>query len=351
MNRLYNLDYLRGLAAFGIMLFHYLSWTFGSYSSDSFMGRVGVYGVSIFYVLSGLTLYYVYYNKMSFSRRDVLSFFKKRIFRIFPLLWLVTIAALVIARKVPNALDLFLSLTGLFGFIKWDVSFSVGVWSIGNELVFYAFFPFFILFSKSYKLLMILLSLTFLGLYIYFAFFVLNSGETLTEQWRNYVNPLNQAFLFLGGFLIGLLLSKIKIGNATSILLLLCGLALFVFYPVEGETIHLVTGVNRLVFTLSCFLVCVGFYKLSIALPSTIHKPLTLLGEASYSVYLVHPLVYSVVGIVLMLLKSHQILSLPDSLKIFISAPCTLIVSYFVYEYFEKYFMKFGRKTDSFPQS
>ena len=63
MNRLYNLDYLRGIVAFGIMIYHYFLWTFGKFSADTFIGRLGIYGVSIFYVLSGLTLYYVYYER------------------------------------------------------------------------------------------------------------------------------------------------------------------------------------------------------------------------------------------------------------------------------------------------
>ena len=77
MRRFYNLDYLRGLAAFGIMVYHYRFWLTGEFSSDSFMGRVGLYGVSIFYVLSGLTLFLVYYEKMHFSKEAVLQFFKK----------------------------------------------------------------------------------------------------------------------------------------------------------------------------------------------------------------------------------------------------------------------------------
>ena len=88
MKRLYNLDYLRGLAAFGIMIYHYLSWTLGKFTADTFMGRLGIYGVSIFYILSGLTLFCVYNDKMTLSKKDVATFFKKRVFSIFPLLWI-----------------------------------------------------------------------------------------------------------------------------------------------------------------------------------------------------------------------------------------------------------------------
>ncbi|HLA57231.1 MAG TPA: acyltransferase, partial [Puia sp.] len=231
MSRLHNLDYLRGLAAFGIMIYHYLSWTLGYFSADTLMGRLGIYGVSIFYVLSGLTLYYVYYDKMKPSRTDVIAFFKKRIFRIFPLLWLVTLAAILISAKMPDPYNLFLNLTGLFGFVKWDTYFSAGIWSIGNELVFYVFFPFFVLFAKSLKPLLILLSVVLLGLYIYFAFFRLNPDGNLHDQWRNYVNPLNQVFLFLGGFLIGLLLHRAPIKNWIALTGLLLAVVVFLFWP------------------------------------------------------------------------------------------------------------------------
>ena len=43
--RIYSLDYLRGLAAVGIMVYHYLSWTLGKYQADTIMGRIGIYGV------------------------------------------------------------------------------------------------------------------------------------------------------------------------------------------------------------------------------------------------------------------------------------------------------------------
>ncbi len=348
MNRLYNLDYLRGLAAFGIMIYHYLSWTLGKFSSDTFMGRLGIYGVSIFYVLSGLTLYYVYYDKMKPSKDDILSFFKKRIFRIFPLLWLVTIVSIILSRTMPDFTDLFLNLSGLFGFIKWDKYFSAGVWSIGNELVFYIFLPFFILFIKKFKPLMILLAIAILGLYLYFAFVKLNPNLTLSEQWKDYVNPLNQVFLFLSGFLIGFFLHNIKIKNSIIISFLLFGIVLFTFYPTTGDTINIVTGINRLVFTSCCFIICICFYKLIFKFPEFIHKPLTLLGEASYSVYLLHPIVWTLTGIASGIFRRH-FFYIPESVSLILSVVLTLIISYYVYQYFEKYFMKLGHTNKNNP--
>jgi exopolysaccharide production protein ExoZ len=342
VNRIHNLDYLRGLAAFGIMIYHYLSWTIGIFPADTFLGRLGLYGVSIFYVLSGLTLCHVYYDRMKPSVDDLVLFFKKRVLRIFPLLWLVTITMILLLGKTPNPINLFLNLSGLFGFVRWDIYYSPGVWSIGNELVFYVFFPFSILFIKKSKPLMVLLSLAIFGLYLYFAFVKLDPNITLERQWKDYINPLNQVFLFLGGFLLGFFLQDVKIDNSIIVVMLLATFALFTWYPSAENPIDIVTGSSRLVFTICCFLICLCFYKLTYIFPKVIHQPLTLLGEASYSVYLLHPIVYTVMDKASD--KLNGVFYVPISAVLFLSILLTLVFSYFVYQYFEKYFMAFGRR-------
>src|SRR4051812_42709272 len=102
--RLPGLDYLRGLAAFGIMTYHYSSWTFGEQVASSFLGRVGIYGVAIFYILSGQTLSYIYSSKLQLVSVDLLTFFKKRFFRIFPLLWLATLLSIALSKHIPNGI-------------------------------------------------------------------------------------------------------------------------------------------------------------------------------------------------------------------------------------------------------
>lgn len=334
MKRLVNLDYLRGICAFGIMIFHYTGW--GSEESNSFMGRVGIYGVSIFYILSGLTLHHVYDQKMKTSTEGILSFFKKRIFRIFPLLWLVTMFSILLDPERFNWLDLFLNCSGLFGFFRWDHYFAMGAWSIGNELVFYAFFPFFLILSKYYKFYFMILIVFILAISFYFAFITLDLNFKLAEQWRNYVNPFNQVLLFLGGFLIFSYFSKKESSNLLYIYLLFFASILFVFYPVYGDSINIVTGFNKLLFTIICFVICISFYKINLKIPEFIHKPLSLLGESSYSVYLLHPIVISVVQIIGKQLGISGIYIIATSILF------TLIISYFVYEYFEKYFIRKG---------
>jgi len=93
--RIKNLDFLRGLASVGIMMYHFTSWSFGLLSATSFLGRVGIYGVSIFYVLSGLTLYAVYSNKLDATYSGLKLFYTKRFYRI----------SVNVACNVPNNIN------------------------------------------------------------------------------------------------------------------------------------------------------------------------------------------------------------------------------------------------------
>lgn len=343
--RLFTLDYLRGLAAFGIMMFHYLGWTYGNYDSDSFLGRFGIYGVAVFYVLSGLTLYHVYYHKMALDTASLKNFFIKRLFRIFPLLWLVMlITALFITKDKPDAYELFLNFTGLFSVLEWEEYIGVGVWSIGNELVFYLLFPVFILLSKRNSTLFYVLCTLLLALYVYFAFYVLYEKYSLVKQWSFYINPLNQVFLFLGGYLIGLWSEKWKVSSKLSYALFVLSALLFVFYPVEGDAINLVTDTNRMVFTALCFIICFAFYKLDFKLPALADKYLKMLGEASYSVYLLHPIVWFLSRAAFAVASKYSLLpTIPPLYHMVASVIITLMVSYHVYHRYERSFMRRGK--------
>ena len=340
MNRLHNLDYLRGVAALGIMLYHYSSWTLGNWSSADFMGRVGVYGVSIFYILSGLTMGYVYLNKLELSPNGLFAFFKKRFLRIYPLLWLASIATIVLSMKIPPTSKVLLNFTGFFGLIDWDNYIATGAWSIGNELVFYLFLPVFIFTLRKSKTLFWGVSLLITYIFLHFSFIHISADSMLKHEWNNYVNPLNQVFFFLLGFIVSWLLKSFPFSRLFSIGFIIFGLLLFIFYPVTGDLIKLITEIPRLVFTLSCLLICIGFFKLEINAIAVIHKPLSLLGEGSYSLYLLHPIVYN-----FMFLLNKHLLHFSSAFIVSVSIVLTFCLSYVVYMYFEKYFMRLAKSS------
>lgn len=343
MNRINNLDYLRGLAAFGIMVFHYLSWTLGEFESNTILGRIGIYGVSIFYILSGLTLSFVYQSNLKFDRKTLFNFFKKRILRIFPLLWMVNVLTILIFSLKPNWIDIILNFTGLFGVFKWSTYLATGTWSIGNELSFYLFFPFYFWLLKNSKIWSLVISLFIFVIYLYFGFILLQPDKTLSQSWHNYVNPLNQLFLFTAGVMLSHYFNSINLKPKITISIILVGVFLLFLLPAYGNTINIVTGVNRLIFTFACVLICLGFYKLDWKGPSYIHLPLKMLGDTSYSVYLLHPLLYAVVGLLNIYLKDLGF-GFSETIRLILSLSFTLIVSYLVYKYFETFFVKLGRK-------
>lgn len=330
-NRIQYLDYLRGLAAFGIMVYHFTTWSYGHHNADSFLGRIGIYAVSIFYILSGLTLFKVYYNDL-----DVKDFFVKRLFRIYPLLIVVTLVT-VILRRDFDLTAILLNVTGLFGLFKWDQNIAVGAWSIGNELVFYLFFPLFVFFAKADKLMFCFLGLTLLSVYLYFAFYMIDPSLPLGEQGYIYMNPMNQIFLFLSGFAIGLLFDKVRIHPAMCITMLVASLIAFSIYPASGETSTLLYGIDRMIFTLLSIVICLSFFKLDKLPPTYLSMPLSKLGESTYSVYMLHPIVWTSV-----LLFSKYIFELSSIQKVIFAIPLTVIVSYLCYVVFEKYFIRLG---------
>ena len=336
--RVTSLDYVRGLAAFGILLYHFQSWTLGHMEAESFWGRIGLYGVAIFYVLSGLTLYHVYEARMQARKAPLTDFYLKRVFRLFPLLWLIMPVYLIIDPTLRDWDRILLNFTGLFGFIRWDEPIGVGVWSIGNELVFYLFFPLFLFSARYSRVAFAIVCLLIVGMGAYFAFYSIKDAMPLANQWRDYVNPFNQIFLFLGGVTIGYLTKYRSLPTLPLVAILLAGIVVFIVYPASGNTVTLVTGLNRFIFSATCLAVCVAMYKLPFAFPKMLHVPLHALGEISYALYLLHPLVYKVVKF------AAKQFNFSPWVTIIIAIAATIILSQLVYRYYEQYFIRLGQK-------
>jgi peptidoglycan/LPS O-acetylase OafA/YrhL len=297
----------------------------------SMLSKFGYYGVSIFYILSGLTLFHVYEHRFNFTLSEIKIFFKKRLFRIFPLLILTTLLSSYFVKT--DLKTIILNITGLFGIFAWDKAIVTGGWSIGNELVFYCFFPIILLFSKRNTKIFILIILTALLTYIYFAFWLIDTEN----HWHNYTNPFNQIFLFISGIVIGRILKYKSESNVIPLIFILIGLFIF-YFPLEVKERQLLVSYNyRLVYTAASILICTGFYKLTYTLPNILNKPLTILGEASYSVYLLHMFVFYSCKIL-----NTKFFNFPISYIILPSIIATIISSYICYMYFEKPFVRLG---------
>ncbi|WP_286812144.1 MULTISPECIES: acyltransferase family protein [unclassified Maribacter] len=332
--RIASLDYLRGLMALGIMCYHYLVWSYGVYGSETILGKIGIYGVSVFYVLSGLTLYLVYQDKLTL--KTIKSFSVKRLARIYPLLWFcILLNILLLAKSYPYE-KILLNITGLFGFFAVDQYIPTGAWSIGNELVFYALFPIIVIASRKFKYLVPVFFLITLFIALYFAFFQLSEFDSLGKAWKTYINPLNQLFLFVGGILIGSLFA-LKENNKLGSILLLLALIIFLLPLSEGDLIHIISGSNRIIYSAGCFILTAAFLLIKFPNFKWVNLILERLGHISYSLYLIHPIVYWFLAKQLNIAEnSYSFLSL--------AVIITLVLSYVVYFYFETRFIEYGRK-------
>jgi peptidoglycan/LPS O-acetylase OafA/YrhL len=342
--RLYAVDYLRGLNACFIMAYHYVAWAIGMNFEDygSAWLRFSALRVPLFYALSGLTLCHVYYGRMAPSWSNVALFFKNRFLRLYPLLWVTLLAAVyfyyyLVDGKVVDWEQAALNFTGLFGFVAWDQHLSAGVWSVGNVLVFSTVFPLLVLFARKCKPLFTLSGAAILGIFLYFTF----TNDPGSPQWeRNYTNPLNQMLLFFGGFCIPLAVRKIRMGggkmpynhNIIALMVIVLAIACFFLFPLGGKSAQ--TGMNRVVFTGCCFLICAGAYALRFKAPGAVHAPLAALGKASYSIFLLHAVVYWAVvnG------------SLPPVTRIVTAGVVSIALSYLSRRYVEEFFISMGRK-------
>lgn len=152
--RIESIDWLRGLMAISIMLYHLTIWLFCGLDSGDFLGRFGIYGVSIFFILSGLSMAIVYSSFIADVRSSIV-FYLRRVFRIWPLLWICIPLALLpnVINHIPiGFFNVIANMTTTFGFFKPQAYINIGAWSIGNEMVYYALTPIIIMIYNRKKL-------------------------------------------------------------------------------------------------------------------------------------------------------------------------------------------------------
>lgn len=139
--RNYNLDILRIVAAFMVLTVH-VGYQFPWISDYTWYGY---YGTSLFFVLSG------YLTMTSVERcNSVLEFYRKRVFRIIPLYWVVLIVTLILN---PNLFSI--KYLRYFFFLNMFIpSDDFGLWNNLNGLWTMSAFMFFYLIAPLiYKLI------------------------------------------------------------------------------------------------------------------------------------------------------------------------------------------------------
>lgn len=338
IKRFNNLQSLRGIAALLVVMFHLRTllkqFTPGTLHFPNLF-KFGFLGVDIFFVISGFVMMTITRGKFQ-QPGAATQFLTNRITRIYPVYWFYTLLAFMLISV--DVLFTHKELTHaplLQSLLLWPQD-SLPVLAVGWTLVYEMYFYFIIallLFLPEKKSLAALgLWALFVGIGSHFSF--ASAGMQVAT------NPL--AYEFMAGYLIARF--QWSVNKIFDFSILMGGTLLFVGaclarsfiwpeIPVAGWVRVALFGIPSMVVIYAA----VALEFNGVIFPKILHK----LGDASYSIYLCHLVVFLVVKHVFLSLYMQKIISQPlMALLMFASAIGLGILSY---HYLEKPLMRYFR--------
>ncbi len=284
--QLKSLQQGRGLAAMAVVAFH-LSLLLGSsrYLNDAvflnFTHR-GNLGVDFFFVLSGFIIVFAHYKDINQPKRAP-EYLLKRFTRLFPVYWLYTaifcgLVALGFgsASIVPESFSNWISTVFLIRLDSFELPITPA-WTLIHELAFYLIFATLIL-NRTFGIIILAAWLITGGIVFQYA------EEGSRSALTTYFSPLNFNFLIgMAAFYAFHRLTNTNLKPA-----FLSGLALFILvYILESRGISY--QYLQIIYALSFGLLILGAvsYEKS-GFQTAKFKILSLIGDASYTIYLTH---------------------------------------------------------------
>lgn len=270
-----NLDGIRALACIFVILSH-MPWPI-------YIGLIGSVGVGVFFVLSGFLMSYLYASA-DWDSNSVIKYGIARFSRIAPIYWLVISVCLLLTQFSAN--DFPLQIEGLSSIARhYMFSGNVGIfWSIPLEVQYYVFFLF-VWWCISQRAVLPYA----VPLLIFMCALLL-----LTHNyWPNLSVP-NKLHYFLAGSLAGMLPRKAWEGarNRAVLCLLQVAALIVIFLPMLlfTETEALYDSVEMaLAFAVAIYLLS---FSSGWTAPLLATPVMRKIGQASFSIYLMHVLVF-----------------------------------------------------------
>ena len=287
---------LRGLAALGVVLYHthIILAQYGYPAAELFphFARHGMLGVNLFFVLSGFIIWRAHGSQRG-HKHALQPYLRRRALRIYPLYWLFLTAYLLAAACGFGTPDFAWGLPNLVAsYALLDPAGTLTLplqiaWTLLYEIRFYVLFA---LFFWSVPLAVAVFALW--GLAIVLAQPLdLASLSSLLSPWNSY---------FLCGIAAALVVDRLSPRLAIAALAL--GLAMLLAY-LQHHNLAMaeLTARPDLLFWLApaFALIVMGLVRLERHLGWVAPRALTLLGDASYAIYLVHSACLSALAIAL----------------------------------------------------
>ena len=304
--KLPNIQILRAVAALAVVFYHdgiettNICAAVGKTCAYDFW--VGAFGVPLFFIISGFIMVTTSWN--SFGKPGApLDFMKRRLARIVPLYWLVTTIAVVGIILSPSMLNVAVIDPVYFAasYLFWPMARINGLirpianlgWTLNLEMMFYVIFTITLFFSRTRGLI--------LGIAFLAGMSVLQSVGLFTKISPFHSIPLNfWADPIILNFILGMLIAVayrrgFRVNFTQSILL--SGIALVGILLVGNfSTIlnampedHIINRVVAMVPMLALFVA--GALGPQVNSTQMIWRAGLLVGDASYSLYLIHPFV------------------------------------------------------------
>lgn len=287
MKPVISIQYLRGLAAFLVLLQH-VSYKDKVYSGGEFnLFDIGHMGVDIFFIISGFIMAYTFRPELGAVR-----FLYNRVLRIIPLYWLTSVIALIGYLYVPGLIngskepDI---LSSFFLLPSERRYLNPNGWTLSCEFLFYLVFSFSFLSAYRFRFVLpsiILACLAFIGL----------SHEFEEVIPRFIFSPMLVEFLF--GMIIFQIYSRYSIDQSLNLVLLLAS-ALLVLFSLFIYFSGVRIGLRIIDLGLPAFFICIFIVSLESRLKTNVSGILKSLGDSSYSLYLTHAFTIGVAGFLL----------------------------------------------------
>jgi len=297
IERLAPLDLMRGLAIFGVLVVHTSQVVSAGSAFDALLA-FGRFGVQLFFLVSAYTMCYMWDARIHETNRQR-KFYIRRVLRIVPLFWLAIPVYLLLNGAsselwTPDGrgvLQVLLTATFLHGFVPSAISTVVpGGWSIAAEMTFYLIFPLIATYVRDWRLLLWAAFATYFINTLWVSPVLLSAlnphylGTAQSSVPRDfvYLNPLNQAPVFLLGCLLyrARFMSSSQLRQVGAFLSLWLVAAFFAYHQITQDA-------RAFGFIGIVLVLCVLFYALHQSRSSPF-MPLVVLGRFSYGMYLSH---------------------------------------------------------------
>lgn len=310
--------------------------------------RFGHAGVDFFFVLSGFIIYYIHQGEIG-ERRFLAGYLYKRFARIYPTYWIIMLFFSMVLLYSPtkdpldddlkNMISSFLLLPSLRGPVLGPA------WTLCHELLFYGLFA--LLFFGRH--------LGRVALALWAAGIALNIGWIWVSGDALFGGIAGDLVfrLFNIEFFFGIAVARLVLGQHwwRPRTMLVTGVALFLadgLFESYGPALPIEYPPRHLIYALGAAMTLYGLVGAETAGTLRVPTPLTRLGGASYSLYLVHVIV--LLFYQQLLLRMKRFVPLQPEIVFFVALGLCIVISVMFSERVEQPLLRRLRRASDVPR-